>query len=158
MRLLRQHSPGRLHPEPLRVPRPWLALGLLLLATSMAALPSAAETGSQPPRVYVAFVEEGPKLDGVLDDPVWQQAEPITDFTQVEPVQLGAPSYRTEVRFVSDEDALYISFRAYDPHPSQIVANLMERDSFLFFDDNTNEVPSHPSHPRRLGQILAQTR
>jgi hypothetical protein len=114
-----------------------LATALLMLATLT--IPAAAAPppdADAPRRAYVTFVQEGPELDGDLSDPVWQLAEPISDFTQVEPVQFGAPSYRTEVRFLSDKDALYISFRGYDPHPDQIVANLMERDAFLFFDDN----------------------
>ena len=121
-------------------PAPGRACVALLLAAAWltlgAAVATAAGNGGETPRAYVTFVEQGPELDGVLDDPVWQRAEPITEFTQVEPVQLGPPSYPTEVRFLSDRDSLYISFRGYDPHPDQIVANLMERDAFLFFDDN----------------------
>ena len=59
-----------------------------------------------------------------------------SNFTQVVPDEGGLPSFRTEVRFITDRGSLFISFRAYDPDPGEIVANLMERDSLLFFDDN----------------------
>lgn len=106
--------------------------GFLLLTLALA-IPGNAESA---PRANVAFVTERPEIDGVLDDPVWRQAEVVDDFTQVEPVEGAAPSYRTEVRFVSDRNSLYIAFRGYDPDPGGIVANLMARDAFLFFDDN----------------------
>ena len=103
---------------------------------SALAMASAAAAADEAMHAYVALVTERPELDGSLDDPVWQQAQVVSNFTQVVPVEGGAPSFRTEVRFITDRDSLFISFRAFDPDPSEIVANLMERDSLLFFDDN----------------------
>ena len=39
-------------------------------------------------------------LDGVLDEEVWQQAAPISDFRQSEPIDGAPASRRTEVRVV----------------------------------------------------------
>ena len=108
------------------------ALALLLSALAL----SGVAAGDEPMRAYVALVAERPEIDGSLDDPAWKHAQVVSNFTQVVPVEGGAPSFRTEVRFITDRDSLFISFRAFDPDPSEIVANLMERDSLLFFDDN----------------------
>ena len=37
------------------------------------------------------------RVDGRLDDEVWNSAEPITDFVQKEPQEGAAPSEQTEV-------------------------------------------------------------
>ena len=39
-----------------------------------------------------------PNLDGTLDDPIWQDAKPITDFLQQEPYEGHRPTERTVVR------------------------------------------------------------
>lgn len=53
-------------------------------------------------------------VDGSLDEPVWAQAAPITELTQLEPVDGGDPPGRTEVRFAQDERALYVGIRVVD--------------------------------------------
>ena len=51
-----------------------------------------AQTESKIQKQSVAvFVETGPIVDGVLDDPVWAQSAPLSDFQQRDP-QEGAPA------------------------------------------------------------------
>ncbi|HIF06881.1 MAG TPA: hypothetical protein EYQ64_07980 [Gemmatimonadetes bacterium] len=76
----------------------------------------------------------GINVDGRLDEPAWERAVPITDFTRQEPVEGGTPSERTEIRVVFDEDALYIGAILYDD-PEQILAFQKRRDGFLSTDD-----------------------
>lgn len=72
-------------------------------------------------------------IDGILDEPAWKQAEPVTDFLQREPEQRGAPDYPTEVRVLFDHEALYISAICYQPRAATRVQNL--RRDFVF-DEN----------------------
>ena len=51
------------------------------------------------------------RVDGRLDEVVWSRAQPLTDFIQKEPAEGAAPSERTEVRFVYDENGLYVGAR-----------------------------------------------
>ena len=74
-------------------------------------------------------------LDGRVDEAVWANATPITDFTQQEPVEGGVPSEETEVRVVFDEDNLYIAAIIYDD-PEGVLAYQRERDAFLNTDDS----------------------
>lgn len=67
-------------------------------------------------------------IDGMLTEPVWQQAEPSEGFVQGDPIEGGPPSQRTEVRVAYDDDALYIGARLYDTAPDSIVALLARRD------------------------------
>src|SRR5690606_24912621 len=105
----------------------------LLLAQEAGSLVSAPaiRTGS------AAAVEVGPTVDGRLDDPAWQNAIPLTNFVQHEPVEGSPSSERTEVRIVYDADALYIGAYLYDREPNRIIvgerrrdANLSESDAF----------------------------
>jgi hypothetical protein len=67
------------------------------------------------------------RLDGHLDEAVWAEARPITDFIQKEPVEGGSPSYPTDVRIVYSTEALYVGVRvAADPQAIQ--APMSRRD------------------------------
>ena len=74
------------------------------------------------------------QLDGSIDEAVWRQAIPITDFTQQEPVEGGTPSEPTEIRVVFDAEALYIGAILYDD-PDGIIALQKRRDGYLSTDD-----------------------
>lgn len=65
-------------------------------------------------------------LDGRLDEPAWKLASPATDFITKLP-RPGEPSEeRTEVRFVYDDDILYVGFICFDSDPTDNVVVLRE--------------------------------
>ena len=69
-----------------------------------------------------------PRIDGALDDEVWQRAEVITDFVQSQPNPGRLATERTEVRILYDDDALYISAMNYDSDVNGYVVQSLERD------------------------------
>jgi hypothetical protein len=69
-------------------------------------------------------------LDGKLDEAAWRTAPPITEFTQFDPEEGRPPSQRTDVRFLFDDDALYVGARMYDTNgPSGVTTRLVRRDA-----------------------------
>ncbi|MGH7464188.1 MAG: DUF5916 domain-containing protein, partial [Longimicrobiales bacterium] len=73
------------------------------------------------------------RIDGLLDEAAWQQARPVTAFTQLDP-QEGLPaSERTELRFLYDADALYIAASLYDREA--VRARLGRRDMSMSASD-----------------------
>jgi hypothetical protein len=68
-------------------------------------------------------------IDGKLDDAAWKDATPVTDFTQIDP-DMGKPaSQKTEMRFLFDDDALYIGAKMYDTEGAKGVrTSLVRRD------------------------------
>ena len=101
---------------------------------------AAQDSGVIPPptdrEVTAVFVEEGPRVDGRLDDAVWEGVEPITQFLQNWPDD-GEPSTEpTEVRIVYDRNNLYFGFRFYDSEPSLIRAKNLERGGRNDRDDH----------------------
>src|SRR5437868_14973054 len=63
------------------------------------------------PSVRIVRAKAAPKIDGKLDDPAWQDAAVISELTQADPHPGAAPTERTEVRLLYDQDYLYIAFR-----------------------------------------------
>ena len=59
----------------------------------------------------------------------WKSDSATSAFTQSDPQQGAAPSQRTEVRVLYDDDAIYIGARMYDSRPDSIVARLSRRDN-----------------------------
>jgi len=81
-------------------------------------------------------ISERPRIDGRLDDPVWQQVTFQSDFVQREPVEGDPESERTEIALLYDDGYLYIGARMFDSEPDKIRATEMRRDEFLWSDDN----------------------
>lgn len=68
-------------------------------------------------------------IDGILDEAVYKQAKPATNFTQIQPYN-GKPAMQpTEVYFFYDESAIYVGAMLYDNHPDSIFNFLTERDN-----------------------------
>jgi len=81
-------------------------------------------------------IDEPPRIDGLLDEPLWAEIEPITDFRQWEPDNGAPATERTEVRICYDDNYLYIGVRAYDSEPDKIIARTFERDRQVDQDDS----------------------
>src|SRR5438046_2645901 len=118
--------------------------GLLLLATPVLAFgqapatrgaestkASSAATVAHADRPHVkATARTGAiKIDGSLDEAVWATAPVATNFTQQDPNEGKPATQQTEIRFVYDDDALYIGARMYDDKGAQgIRTRLVRRD------------------------------
>jgi hypothetical protein len=86
------------------------------------------------PRASPTRTDDPPRIDGVLDDPVWQTAAHITEFTQQQPLD-GAPATEsTDVYIAYDSDKLYIGFHVHYQDPSIMRANRVERDRAMMDD------------------------
>jgi hypothetical protein len=66
-------------------------------------------------------------VDGRLDEPVWTQAAPITQFIQELPLEGQAASQRSEFRVAYDDDAIYVGAMLYDDGP--LTPRLTRRDA-----------------------------
>ena len=100
---------------------------LLVAALALCAAP---ELRAQEPRAVAAVRIEGqpPAVDGRLDA-AWLTAPAAGGLTQRRPEE-GAPAVdSTEVRFLYDDDALYIGARMYSRDPARIEAAVARRDN-----------------------------
>ena len=69
-------------------------------------------------------------IDGELNEKSWENIDIATNFVSLEPKN-GTPipeEFKTEVKVLYSDDAIYIGAKLYDPNPSQILKELVERD------------------------------
>jgi len=112
---------------------------ILLLAVSAAAIPVAmgqADLNGRRSMTAIALTaEERIQLDGVMDEPVWQRAEPATEFVQMEPINGQPATERTEVRIVYTPERLYLGVICFDSDANGVIGFQRRRDEFLSSDD-----------------------
>ena len=80
------------------------------------------------PSVTVARATEPPRIDGQLDDAVWQRATRLTEFVQVRPVDGAPATEETEVWVAFDSGNIYFAMHAHYADPSIARANRVDRD------------------------------
>jgi len=107
------------------------------------------------------------QLDGQLNESVYQTVPPVTDFVQQEPNEGAPATEHTDVWVMFDSEYVYVSFRAMESDPTQMIVNEMRRDNggvfrnanvaFIFdtFYDRRNGVEFlvNPMGGRMDGQI-----
>jgi uncharacterized protein DUF5916/cellulose/xylan binding protein with CBM9 domain len=98
-------------------------------------------------------VDHPPRLDGTLNDPLWQSANIITDFRQREPREGEAPTEKTEVRILYTRHAVYFGIHCYDSEPSRIITTELRRDVSQDLDDHF-EILIDSNHDRRDAYIF----
>lgn len=82
-------------------------------------------------------------IDGRIDEAAWQQARPVTEFRQSQPNEGEAATLATEVRFLFDDEALYVAARMRDPAGrAGIRAPLARRDQLLAANGNNGSFNS----------------
>ena len=67
-------------------------------------------------------------IDGRLDEPAWELAPPVGDLIQRRPRSGEPMTERTEVRFLYDDDNLYIGVICFDSDPDGIIVNSLQKD------------------------------
>ncbi|WP_051719045.1 DUF5916 domain-containing protein [Hymenobacter sp. IS2118] len=69
------------------------------------------------------------KLDGLLDEAVWQTAPIASQFTELEPTPGRPEKYPTEVRILYDDAAIYVGAIMHDVSQDSILRELTARDN-----------------------------
>ncbi|UCC72303.1 MAG: carbohydrate binding family 9 domain-containing protein [Gemmatimonadota bacterium] len=119
----------------------WLRrAAVLLIPTTVLATPARAQNGlvhpTPPPEVRAARRVGPIELDGRLDEPAWQAAPPASDLIQSQPNEGELATQRTEVRFLFDDDAIYIGARMHDDLGAEGVrTRLVRRDGSADSDE-----------------------
>jgi hypothetical protein len=89
------------------------------------------------------------KIDGIVDEKAWADAQLATNFYQVLPMDTSYAKVRTDVKMTYDDKNLYVVFINYDKLPGPYMVESLKRDfsfgkndnDLLFidtFDDQTN--------------------
>jgi len=108
-------------------------LAILLFLQPVSAAIRTAKTPAEYMVKAVEFVES-PKIDGKLDEPFWDTAHKLVDFTQYEPKEGSDPTEKTLAYIGYDKNNLYIGVQCFDSNPKAIRASLTQRDK-VYGDD-----------------------
>jgi len=121
---------------------------------SLVAVLGAAVAATPEPSLRIVRLDTAPRIDGVLDEAMWEQATPVDDFHQVEPIEYAAPGERTEVRVFYTRDALYVGARMYQD-PARVTANILKQGSDQkIFEDDWFGFDIDPWNERRNGYFF----
>ncbi len=93
-------------------------------------------------RLRIKKTETPVIVDGIADDPAWQDADVATDFFNVLPMDTSFSQVRTEVMMSFDEENIYLVAICYHALPGPYYVESLKRDwvfgnndNFIFFMD-----------------------
>ena len=153
------------------------ALAVLLLAAAGAATGAAQPAPAPglapqifgpPPPVPPAVIARGPagvtvravrvdtplRIDGQLDEAVYDRVESMSDFIQNDPVEGAPASEKTEVWLLFDDDQVYVVARCWESRPDRVIASEMRRDNTRIVRDDNFAWSFDTFYSRRNGVLF----
>ena len=105
---------------------------------------------SQDKSVTVKYISEPITLDGILNEPAWQEADVATNFWQYFPTDSLPATQQAEIKMLFDDTNLYVGMKVNSPTNNYVIPSL-RRDfraggndniTLLFdtFNDGTNAI------------------
>lgn len=88
---------------------------------------------------YIIHINEATdkiKLDGLLDEQTWKEAERSGKFQRVTPTDTGYAKAQTSVMVSHDESNIYLAAICYDPTPGKRPIQSLRRDFRFMSNDN----------------------
>ncbi len=79
-------------------------------------------------RYNISKSQTAPKIDGILDDPIWNSTEIAGNFWQKSPYFEEGANPKTEVRLTYDENYLYVGAKCYQTE--DVIIESLKRDNF----------------------------
>jgi len=111
-------------------------LSLALLLFPMLSAPARAQNSEKPTLRVGPLPKNSVKLDGVLNEPVWDAAESINNLTTIEPDEGGVPAGQTIVKVLGNSKEVIFGVICNDPDPTKITSFSKARDSDLENEDH----------------------
>lgn len=90
--------------------------------------------GQETKQVKALKIQAPINVDGILDEVVYDQIQPATDFVQLQPHNGQAAFQPSKVWFFYDETAIFVGAMLYDSAPDSIFNFLTERDEIGMSD------------------------
>jgi len=108
---------------------------LLSLLFNISTAQNAAQPGASIKSLNISRLNIAPDIDGLLDEPIWNQATQINDMHQVEPTEYIEPSQETFIYIYYDDEALYVGARLMDSNPEAMVSNVLRQGEAFWSDE-----------------------
>jgi len=86
------------------------------------------------PRQYVCYRSDTPlKIDGKLEEPIWEQAAWTEAFVDIQGPAKPAPRFLTRAKMLWDDNYFYMGAEMEEP---DVWATLTNRDAIIFYDND----------------------
>ncbi len=80
--------------------------------------------------IKATFNNDKIKIDGLINEEIWDKTKEESNFFQFEPYNGKKPSQKTSFRFAYDNNAIYIAAKCYNNKSGEIYDILSKRDDF----------------------------
>ena len=88
------------------------------------------------PSMQVGILDGPIRIDGILDEPAWDNAPVNDNFKTTVPVEGGVPSGRTELRVLAGPTQIIIGIKCFDDEPKGVVSFSKLRDVEMEDEDH----------------------
>ncbi|WP_299675579.1 DUF5916 domain-containing protein [uncultured Tenacibaculum sp.] len=126
-------------------------LTILLIICVLNIIHTNAQVNTKRKKLSATRISSSPKIDGNLDDTVWQNIPIAKDFVEFRPDngKSELSDYKTEVKLIYDDNAIYIAAKMFDPNPDKIPSEFTNRDNigntdFFLITINPNDDGQNP--------------
>ncbi|MBP7586700.1 MAG: carbohydrate binding family 9 domain-containing protein [Thermoanaerobaculia bacterium] len=131
---------------------------LLAFVLPTAHLAGSAAHAAMGPEIRITRTATPVVVDGDLSDPIWQTAEPITDWLETNPGDNIAPKVRSVAWLAYDDDFFYAAFEFDEPDPKAIRAPLGDRDNVRSYTDYGGVIVDSQNDGHTAQMFLANAR
>ena len=116
-----------------------------------------ARDGSGRATVRAVALSEPIRLDGRLDEAVYESVQPVTGLIQVEPDAGSPATQRTELWVTFDRNHIYVSARCWESHPERMVVNEMRRDGANLYSNEYVDIILDTFYDRQNAVMFSVT-
>ncbi len=113
-----------------------LAFAIFLIFCFSPALGQSLAVNRDGYRIIATKTEDAIKVDGILDEAIWQNADRASRFHRIQPIDTGYAKAQTEVMMAFDETNIYLGVICHDTLPGKRPAESLRRDWNFGSNDN----------------------
>ena len=106
----------------------WTIISMTILSLRLMSKQPDADSTREAMPLEIPHVEAPIKVDGIMNEPFWEDALVIPANIEVRPGENIEAPVKTDAYLVYNTNYIYAGFKCYDPDPSQIRAHLCDRD------------------------------
>jgi hypothetical protein len=113
-----------------------MRIGLIALIFALIARPVFSQKKNASYVIHIHHTSGPIKIDGVLDEPSWKQAENVENFFMILPMDTSFAHVKTEVKLTYSSDFLYLSAVCHAGMPGPYMVESLRRDFSFLKNDN----------------------
>ena len=132
-----------------------ISLGILLLSILLNGWGKGGDSSFKSKSVQPDKTEEKIRIDGKLDEGVWEDAFVLKDFWLHSPVDDQYDPIKTEVKISFDNDKLYVAAICFDDNKENVIQGLKRDGESQYWRSDGIGFVLDPGHQKKNGFFFA---